>query len=274
MLKQKKYLKMLGLIVFAVFLAACSREPVTESSSGFWNHYIIFNLQQFILWLSQIFFNNYALGIIAFTFVTKIILLPLSHYQMKSMRKTAELQPQIKKIREQYGNDRESQREMQMAIMDFNKENGINQWAGCLPLIIQMPIMIALIETISRTPILHEGTFFWTPLGVRDPYYLLPLIAAFFTWLNAYLILQGQTKDMQQGKVMQLYVLPAMIFFFGMSTIAALALYWAAGNVFSVFQTLLLQNPFKIRAEREEKERVEREKKKALRKAIKHQKRK
>ncbi|QTU82951.1 membrane protein insertase YidC [Carnobacteriaceae bacterium zg-C25] len=223
---------------------------------------------QFILYLSQLFNNNYAMGIISFTIITRIILLPLMQYQMKITRKTAELQPEMKKLREKYSaRDRQTQLELQSAISELNKKHGVNQWAGCLPLLLQLPIMIALYQAISTTKELTTGHFFWAELGKTDATFILPALAAFFTWLNSWLTLQGQTKDMQQGKALQLYFLPTMIFFLSISYNSALALYWVVGNMFTVLQTLLLNNPFKIKAERENKIKEEKAKQRALKKA-------
>lgn len=235
--------------------------------TGIWES-IVKLFSQFILYLSHLLGNNYALGIIAFTIITRIILLPLMQYQTKISRKTAELQPEMKKLRQKYSaRDRQTQLQLQDEISKLNKENGVNQWAGCLPALLQLPIMIALYQSIGTTQELFTGHFLWAELGKTDPYYILPILSAFFTWLNSYLMLQGQTKDMQQMKFMQLYFLPGMIFMFGISLNAALSLYWVTGSIFAVLQTLLLNNPFKIKEEREEKIRQKRAQERALKKA-------
>lgn len=234
-----------------------------------WNS-IVELFSNFILYLSSLFGNNYAMGIIVFTIITRIIMLPLMQYQTKISRKTAELQPEMKRLREKYSaRDRETQLELQEAISTLNKENGVNQWAGCLPALAQMPIMIALYQAISTTQELFTGHFLWAELGKADGTFILPALAAFFTWLNSWLTLQGQTKDMQQMKAIQLYFLPGMIFFFCISVNAALALYWLVGNMFTVLQTLLLNNPFKIKEERQNKIKEEKAKQRALKKARK-----
>lgn len=232
-----------------------------------WNS-IVDIFSDFILYLSGLFGNNYAIGIILFTIITRIVLLPLMQYQTKTTRKSMELQPEIKRLREQYDSrDRETQLQLQAAINDLNKKHGVNQWAGCLPLLLQMPLMIALYQAITVTHELTTGHFLWAELGKTDPTFILPILAAFFTWLNSWLTLQGQTKDMQQAKFMQLYFVPGMIFFFGITMNAALGLYWLVGNIFSVLQTLLLNNPFKIKQEREDKIKAEKAKQRALKKA-------
>lgn len=229
---------------------------------------IVSFFSQFILYLSQVLNHNYALGIIVFTIITRIVLLPLLQYQMVTSRRTAEIQPEMNRLRQQYASrDRETQMKLNDAIKELHKQHGVNQWAGCLPALLQLPIMLALYQAISTTEELFNGHFLWAELGKPDPIYVLPILAAFFTWLNSYLVLQGQTKEMQQMKFMQLYVLPGMILMFGITMNAALSLYWLVGNIFAVLQTLILNNPFKIKAEREEKIREKRSKERALKKA-------
>ena len=91
-----------------LFLAACSNKPITSHSTGIWDHYIIYNCSQFIIWLSK-HFGGYGMGIIIFTIIIRIILLPLMFYQTKTMMKTQELAPQLKAIQKKYSSrDRES----------------------------------------------------------------------------------------------------------------------------------------------------------------------
>ncbi|WP_345940877.1 membrane protein insertase YidC [Granulicatella sp. zg-84] len=265
-MKSKKLQRGLILSSFIFLLAGCGNSQTGQK--GLWDH-AIDHLSEFIKYLSHLAGDNYALGIILFTIITRIILLPIMQYQYKATRKTAELQPEIKKLREKYSaRDRQTQLELQQAMKELNEKHGVNQLAGCLPALIQMPIMIALYQAILTTKELQTGHFLWAELGKVDPYFILPALAAFFTWLNGYLTLQGQTKDAQQLKFMQLYMLPAMIFFFGFSLNAALSLYWVVGNIFAVGQTLLLNNPYKLRREREQKLKEEKAKARALKKAM------
>lgn len=264
----KKIKKIMLTTPLLFLLAACGNNQGAQG--GFWES-IIGTLSELIKYLANLAGGNYAIGLILFTIITRIILLPIMQYQSKTARKTAELQPEMKRLREQYsGRDRETQMALQNAINELNAKHGVNQWAGCLPALIQLPIMIALYQAVTSTAELQQGHFLWTELGKSDPYFILPLIAAFFTWLNSYLVLQGQSKDAQQMKFMQLYFLPGMIFFFALSLNSAISLYWVIGNIFSVLQTLLLNNPYKIRNEREQKIRDERNKKRKIKRAMKN----
>lgn len=254
-----------GLGSLLVLLSACGTGDVTAESSGLWDK-IVYFFSQAIQFLSL--GGNVGVGIILFTIIIRVILLPLMHYQTKSMRKTQELQPKIKAIREKYPfKDQESQRLMNEEIQHLYKDNDVNMYAGCLPIFAQMPVMIALYQSISRVPELRQGHFLWLDLAQPDPYYILPILAAVFTFLSSYLASMSQLEKNASMTVMNV-VMPLMIFFMGMNFASSLSLYWVVSNAFQVVQTLLINNPFKIRAERAEVARVEKERQKALEKAM------
>lgn len=263
---------MLTLVAFVVFLAACGRSDViTAESEGFWDGIIIYNLSRFILWLSELFGGSYGTAIIVFTALGQIILLPLTNYQQKNMEKTQEIQPKIEALREKYSaKDEATQEKLAEETKRIQDEAGVNPLMGCLPLIIQMPIFIALYQTVIRTPELATGNFLWLELGAPDPYFIIPLIAAGFTMLNSWLTQYGNPHS--QSNVMT-YVMPVMIFFISFRLSASLALYFAASNAVRAFITLIFNNPFEKRrklAEKEEEEReAERRRKRAINKARK-----
>ena len=266
MKKVKRVLSLAAIGSLTLFLAACSNKPVTSHSTGLWDHYIVYNFSRFIIWLS----NNcggYGMGIIIFTIIIRVLLLPLMFYQTKSMLKTQELAPKLKAIQKKYSSrDRESMVKMQEETSKLYKEAGVNPWASMLPMIIQLPIMWALYQAIWRTPELRHGTFLWLQLGHTDPYYILPILAALFTFLSSWLSMASMPERNAMTSAMT-WFMPIMVFFMALGFSSAITLYWVVSNDFQVVQTLLLQNPFKIRREREAKEKQEKEKKRKLEKA-------
>lgn len=266
MKKVKRVLSLATIGSLTLFLAACSNKPVTSHSTGLWDHYIVYNFSRFIIWLS----NNcggYGMGIIIFTIIIRVLLLPLMFYQTKSMLKTQELAPKLKAIQKKYSSrDRESMVKMQEETSKLYKEAGVNPWASMLPMIIQLPIMWALYQAIWRTPELRHGTFLWLQLGHTDPYYILPILAALFTFLSSWLSMASMPERNAMTSAMT-WFMPIMVFFMALGFSSAITLYWVVSNAFQVVQTLLLQNPFKIRREREAKEKQEKEKKRKLEKA-------
>ena len=242
-----------------LFLAACSNKPITSHSTGIWDHYIIYNCSQFIIWLSK-HFGGYGMGIIIFTIIIRIILLPLMFYQTKTMMKTQELAPQLKAIQKKYSSrDRESMQKMQMETQKLYKEAGVNPWASMLPLLVQLPVMWALYQAIWRTSALRNGTFLWLQLGHPDPYYIMPILAALFTFISSWLSMASMPEKNSMTTTMT-WFMPIMVFFMALGFSSAITLYWVVTNAFQVVQTLIIQNPFKIRREREEKQRAEKAK--------------
>ena len=266
MKKVKRVLSLAAIGSLTLFLAACSNKPVTSHSTGLWDHYIVYNFSRFIIWLS----NNcggYGMGIIIFTIIIRVLLLPLMFYQTKSMLKTQELAPKLKAIQKKYSSrDRESMVKMQEETSKLYKEAGVNPWASMLPMIIQLPIMWALYQAIWRTPELRHGTFLWLQLGHTDPYYILPILAALFTFLSSWLSMASMHERNAMTSAMT-WFMPIMVFFMALGFSSAITLYWVVSNAFQVVQTLLLQNPFKIRREREAKEKQAKAKKRKLEKA-------
>ncbi len=276
MKRGKRFAALLAAVSLMLVLAGCSTEPIDAQSTGFWDHYIVWNFVKAIQALSNIFGHNYGWGIVVFTIIVRIVILPLMIYQMNTSRKTMELQPQIKALQQKYSaRDTETMRKLQAETQKLYSKAGVHPMASMLPLIVQMPIMIALYQAIFRSETLKVGQFFWMQLGDKDPYYVMPILAAIFTYLTSKLSMMAQPESNAMMTVMT-YAMPVFIFFIGLNVPAALSLYWMITNAFSVAQTWFFNNPYKINREREEKQRAEKQKQrqleKAKRKALKNKK--
>lgn len=267
----KKALALFGALSLVLVLSACSTDPVNSQSTGFWDHYIIWNFVRAIKALSNLFGGSYGWGIIIFTIIVRIIILPLMFYQIKSSRKTMDLQPQLKELQAKYSDrDQDSMRAMQEEQKKLYAEAGVNPVAGCLPLLVQMPVLLALYQAIFRSQELKTGTFMWMQLGDKDPYFILPVLAAIFTFATSKLSMMSQPDTGQKGMTAAMtYGMPLMIFITALNVPAALSLYWVITNAFSVGQTLLINNPFKINRERAEKEQAKKDRERDLKKAKK-----
>ena len=136
-------------------------------------------------------------------------------------------------------------------------EAGINPMMGCLPALVQLPIIWALYQAIWRTHVLRSGSFLWLQLGHNDPYYVLPILAALFTFISSWLSMASMPEQNAMTKSMT-WFMPIMVFFMALGFSSAITLYWVVSNAFQVLQVLIFQNPFKIRREREEKQAAER----------------
>lgn len=267
----KKALALFGALSLVLVLSACSTDPVNSQSTGFWDHYIIWNFVRAIKALSNLFGGSYGWGIIIFTIIVRIIILPLMFYQIKSSRKTMDLQPQLKELQAKYPDrDQDSMRAMQEEQRKLYAEAGVNPVAGCLPLLVQMPVLLALYQAIFRSQELKTGTFMWMQLGDKDPYFILPVLAAIFTFATSKLSMMSQPDTGQKGMTAAMtYGMPLIIFITALNVPAALSLYWVITNAFSVGQTLLINNPFKINRERAEKEQAKKDRERDLKKAKK-----
>ncbi|KRK73887.1 preprotein translocase subunit YidC [Lacticaseibacillus nasuensis JCM 17158] len=258
-----------GLITMMLLLAACGTSTVTQSSTNWWDRYVIYNAALFILWLAKLFGGNPGVGIIVFTLLIRVVIFPLSYMQIKSMGKQQELAPQLKELQKQYSSkDTETQRKLQEATQKLYADNGINPLMGCLPLLVQMPFLFALYQAIARTDALKQGTFLWMNLAKPDPLFILPILAAIFTALTTLTSTLAQPQRTATSWIM-VAVSPIMILAIAFTMPSAISIYWVVTNAFSLAQTFLIQNPFKLKRERDAKAAAEKARQKALRKAYK-----
>lgn len=275
----KRLLLVLAALAVAFLVVGCAPttgangkvNPISHTSGSWWDRWVVFYISQFLLWMAKQLGNSYGWTIILFTILVRVIVLPLSAISINSTKKMQKLQPQIEELKKKYpGKDVESRQALNEETNKLYKEAGVNPAAGCLPLLIQMPFMIALYSAIARTPELQAGHFLWMDLGSYDPYYVLPILAAGFTFLSTWIAqLSTPQTDAAGATKSMMYVMPLII---GVSAIrlqSAITLYWVISNLFQVLQTLLLQNPFTYQKELKEQEEQERSRKRKLSKAYK-----
>ena len=243
-MKNRKFLWIVLLVVSLFLLSGCTEinEPITAESEGIWNSYFVYPLSWLIVKFAELIQYpawNYGVSIILVTILIRIILLPLMIKQMKSTKAMQEIQPQIQALKEKYSSkDQKTQQKLNQETMLLFQKNNINPMAGCLPILIQMPILIAFYHAIMRTSEISQHTFLWFDLGARDPYFILPVLAALGTFVQQKIVMRGQ-PDNPQMKIM-LYVMPIMILVFAVSLPSALSLYWVVGNIFSIVQSIFI----------------------------------
>ncbi|MCT3058722.1 YidC/Oxa1 family membrane protein insertase [Leuconostoc citreum] len=256
----------LAIIALAIIIVASLTFKGHVASNSFWSA-IVAAFTSSILGTSAWFGNNYGLGIIVFTILIRFLILPLMVYQIQSMMKMQVVQPALKALQAKYpGKDTESRQLMMAEQQALYKKEGVNPFASMLPLIVQMPVLFALYQSIYNSPVLKSGKFLWLQLGSHDPYYVLPVLAAVFTFASSWLSMQSTLEQNGMTKAMP-YIFPVVIFFSAMAVPSALSLYWVVGNLFQTIQTFFLQNPFKIRRERELAAQKERDMKRKIKKA-------
>ncbi|HSQ90121.1 YidC/Oxa1 family membrane protein insertase [Romboutsia sp.] len=214
---------------------------------------IINNLLGYVLRMIFEFVNSYGLSIILFTIFVKVLLLPLTIKQTKSTKAMQDIQPKIQDIQEKYKNKPEKQ---QQEIMNLYKEAKVNPVAGCLPLLIQMPILIGLFAVL-RQPwnfgiFPSQAAFFQADTGFLWLQNLTEtggLSMAILSGASAYIMQKVMMpSDQQQGSMKTMtYVMAAMSFYWGFTFPAGVTLYWTVSNLFSIAQYYLVMSPLKAR---------------------------
>ncbi|MCK4640562.1 MAG: YidC/Oxa1 family insertase periplasmic-domain containing protein, partial [Candidatus Marinimicrobia bacterium] len=203
---------------------------------------------------------NYGWVLIIFSFLIKIVLYPLTNKSMQSMKEMQKLQPKIEEIKIKFKND---QQKISAAQMKLYKEHGVNPMGGCLPLLLQMPILIALFTVFRTTIELRHAPFIWwiTDLSAPDtiftlpftiPIYgqyvnVLPVIMALSTILQQKL--SGTTSTNPQQKMM-MYMMPIMFFFMFNQFPSGLNLYYTLFNLLTVAQQKLIPAKSKPKKQR------------------------
>lgn len=180
--------------------------------------------------------TNWGLAIIGVTIVVKTILYPLTKAQYTSMARMRMLQPKIQEMRERFGDDRQR---MSQEMMKLYKEEKVNPMGGCLPILIQMPIFIALYWTFMEAVELRHAPFFgWIQdLSAQDPYYILPLLMGASMFLLQKMSPSPVTDPVQQ-KVMTF--MPVMFTVFFLWFPSGLVLYWLTSNIITIVQQWLI----------------------------------
>ena len=217
--------------------------------------------------------GNYGVAIIVFTILMKLLLLPLNIKQTKSMKDMQRLNPELQKLSKKYKNNKEKLNEETLKLYKVYK---VNPAAGCLPLLVQFPILIGLFRAL-REPEVYvflNGTyetinqaFLWIPdLGSPDPYFILPILAALFTFVSQKMTMAGSMTNpddpnAKTQKIM-LYIMPIMIGYISINFPAGVALYWVVQNVFTfVQQFVMLRMPVEEISPEEAERRVKEEEK-------------
>ncbi len=207
------------------------------------------------------FVGDYGYSIIIFTILTKVLLLPINIKQTESTKRMNEISPKMKEIQEKYKNDKEK---MNQKLLELYKEHNYNPASGCLPAIIQMPILFSLFYVI-QDPVkyvfldanVYAGiakNFWWiTDLGksemastlIRVAGFGLPILAilsAATTYYQMKMISPNKGKVDQTQKMMT-NMMPLMFGWITLSVPAGLALYWIAGNIFTIAQQYFMMKP-------------------------------
>ncbi|MEM6960430.1 MAG: membrane protein insertase YidC [Myxococcota bacterium] len=196
-----------------------------------WFDFIAEWLVLFLRWIFEI-VGNWGVAIIVMTLIVKLALYPLTEQSFQSMAKMRLLKPELDRINELYGDDREKK---SAAMMELYRKQKINPLGGCLPTLLQMPVWFALYQSLSTNVELYHAEFalWWTDLSAPDPFYVLPIL------LGGLMFAQQQitptTMDPMQAKVIK-YFMPLMITSFMLFLPAGLCLYMVTNSTLGIAQ--------------------------------------
>jgi YidC/Oxa1 family membrane protein insertase len=208
--------------------------------------------------------ESLVLAIIVFTILSRVITYPLTRQQLKSSKRMQEVAPKLQALREQYKGP-QNREALAQAQMQLYREEGINPLAGCLPLLIQMPILFglygAIYATLGTTPLQFldvqhrllipdlsamlplKNQFLWLNLGQPDPLFILPVLVVVSTWLQSKLMMPptGDPKDPSAAVARNMTtIMPLMVGLFSLSFASGLSIYWVASNIVGIIQYAML----------------------------------
>ena len=179
-------------------------------------------------WLLQRFqeaTGNYGIAVIALTLLVRLVLAPLGFSQFRALQAQKKLQPKVAELQRKY---KDRPEEMQRRLLELYREHKINPLSGCLPLIIQFPVLVGLYQALTRLP--QGASFLVWDLSGRDPFFILPALAA----LTTYLSMKPTLVDARQTQTM--YLMSAVTGFITYTLPSGLGLYWVVSNLFSLAQ--------------------------------------
>lgn len=189
-------------------------------------------LQQFFAFLlntTDKYVGNFGISIIIVTILIKIALLPLTLKQDKSMKEMKKLQPELEKIKKDYAHDKQM---LNIKTMELYREHKVNPLGGCLPILIQFPILIALFGVLRNGIIPKDSSFLWLKLSDKDPFYILPVLNGAVSFLQQKLM---GTSDNPQMKNM-MFIFPILMIYISYRMPSGLQLYWLTSSILAVVQ--------------------------------------
>ncbi|MCS7178661.1 MAG: YidC/Oxa1 family membrane protein insertase [Anaerolineae bacterium] len=230
-----------------------------------WDFLILNPMVNLLLLFYRLLGHQTVLAITALTLVVRLAVLPLTLKQQQAARRMQELQPELVKLQKQFAGDREALARKQMELY---RQAGLNPLGGCLPLLIQLPILYGLWQAIMRTlaasplelvrlsqniysfiPGLDaliplQSRFLWMDLGQPDPYYVLPILVVVTSWLSQK-ILTPPATDPRSAAINQqmLIMMPLMFGFFSISFASGLSIYFIISNLVTILQYFVTPKP-------------------------------
>ncbi len=228
----------------ALFLTACSSQAQTGKSSGFFQTYLVTPFSNSIESVADFFNGNYGLAIIIVTVIIRLALMPLMLKQYKKQMAMKEkmdvLKPEMDAIQKKLKGEKDPKKkqELQAEMMGLYQKHGVNPLnMGCLPVLIQMPILTAFYYAIRGSHEIATHQFLWFSLGKPD--IIITIIAGVIYYLQFKVSQSSMPKQQQEQMKFMGLMSPLMIVMFSFKAPAALPLYWVVGGIFLTVQTMI-----------------------------------
>lgn len=216
---------------------------------------------KFLQWISKIFMiflsfihgliPSWGICIIIFAIVLKVLLYPLTHKSYESTTKMQKINPMMKEIQQKYKKDPQT---MNAELQKLYKEHGVNPLGGCLPMLLQMPVIFALYPILRYSIDLRQASFMWLPdLSEPDPVWALPILMAVFMFVQQKLMapskqslenMDEKQRAAQQSQKMMMYFMPIMMFFIFKGLSSGLVLYWTVFSIIGSVQQYYIKKKF------------------------------
>lgn len=237
-------------IVLVAVLAGCSGDftPINESSTGVFNQLIVYPFSQMITWVATLFHGSYGMSIIAITIALRLVILPFTVYQAKQgsigKEKMVTMKPEMDAIQKAYANDKSMEKQIAMqqelsALYKKHDYHPLRMVTGCVPMFMQMPVLIGFYYAIRRTPEIANQSFLWFDLGGFDLALLIIAVSIYFIQSRVSLI--GLKPNERKQAAFMGMLSPIMIGAISFTMPAALPLYWSVGGLFMIVQTVFLK---------------------------------
>lgn len=240
--RRGKWLLIIAAVLLIAVLAGCTPTNTAlhttedlKNSGSFWRSNVVYWFSLALDTFAKWFGGQYGFAVLLLVLIVRTLILPLTVKSVKSSKAMQAIQPEMQKLKEQFKDDPQRMQQEQMRLF---QENKVNPAAGCLPLIVQMPIFIALYNAIIYNSDLAQHSFLWMQLGKPD--IPLTLFAAATTFLQTWLMMRQNPAQQQGPMQFMLFVYPVLIFFMGYQFPSALPLYWAMSNVYTIVQNFFL----------------------------------
>lgn len=234
--------KILVAVMLTSLLSGCS---ATSNSKAMFDNLIVNPMTSMIDFNASLFHGNYGLAIILMTLIIRLVIMPLTVKQFKTQRvmkvKMNALKPEMTVLQEKLKTmkDPDKKAEVQRELMGLYQKHGVNPLnMGCLPMLIQMPILMGFYYAIKGSHEIATHSFLWFDLGQAN--IVMAIIAGLIYYLQTKISVQQMPAEQQQQMKMMTFLSPMMILFISFSAPAALPLYWSIGGLFLIGQSLLL----------------------------------